>query len=587
MTTSSSPARQLPRRCEPLSRLIDSLSEAEAAAVRAWLDGPAATDEGYAFDPLAFLRGREPSERLPSRPHADDPRAIRRVGVIGGGTAGYFTALALQAKRPWLDISVVESASIPIIGVGESTVQSIVPFLHHVLGITPAELYKRVRPTWKLGIRFEWGPDPEGFMAPFDWSANSIGLLGSLATQGNINSFTLQSLLMAAERTPVYRINGEYVSHMKYLPFSYHLDNRPFVEFLAETAADRDIRHVDALIDDVVLARDDWVDHVRTADGRQLQFDFYVDCTGFRSLLLGRAMGTPYRSYASSLFTDGAVIGTVPHGGNLKPYTTAATMDAGWCWNIPTRDSDHVGYVYSSGALSADDAADELVRKHPDISDLAHIRFRTGRHDLAWRGNVMAVGNSYAFVEPLESSSLLMITLMAMTLSRCMPTSWSEPSGNRAVINTSLAKKWDALRWFLAVHYRFNTRLDTPFWRDARTQTDVSGIQPLLEVYSDGAPVQLRDVFTRAALRASVRTFYDLQAFDCILLGQRAPTRILPMTEPVADWQGRKTAAAALVQRALPQAEALDAYDRYPRLLAETLQDPDSWAGPSQPIRLV
>lgn len=576
------------RRHTPIDTVVGSLAAPEAEQVRAWLRDPAASDgDDDRWDPLAFLRDRERASRPLPRPRDDDPAAIRRVGVLGGGTAGYFAALALRAKRPWLDVTVVESSAIGVIGVGESTVQSIVPFLHHYLGIDPQDFYQRVQPTWKLGIKFDWGP-AGGFMAPFDWSANTVGILGSLATRGDINGFTLQSLLMAADRTPVFDIGGEYASLMTYLPFSYHLDNQRFVRFLAETAQARGIHHVDAAIDDVVLSGPEHVDHVRTADGRELAFDFYVDCTGFRSLLLGKALGTPFHSYADSLFTDSAVIGNVEHGGHLKPYTGSITMSSGWAWNIPTREDDHLGYVYSSAALGNDAAADELASRFPGVSEPQFIRFRSGRHAEPWRGNVMAIGNAYAFVEPLESSSLLMITLMAMTLAQTLPASAAEPEpGTRSVVNTSLNRKWDALRWFLAAHYRFNGRSETPFWRQAREHTDVSGIQPLLDVFADGAPLQQRDPFIRAALRATVRPFYDLGSYDCILHGLAAPTRLLPMVETVDRWHARQTAAEALVERALPQREALIAFDKEPALLAEMFSDRDSWAHPQRPIRLV
>ncbi len=564
--------------------LMPDLSASEAAAVRSWL-GEHGTGGGV-VDQRALMRDHERPAYAPSRPDPEDPRAIRTVGVIGGGSAGYLTALALLARRPWLEISIVESPDIPVIGVGEATVPSFVLFLHHYLGIDASELYRRVRPTWKLGIRFDWGPDPQGFMAPFDWGNHTVGMLGSLATQGDINAFTLQSLFMRAGRVPVYRVGDGHVSLLNQLPFAYHLDNKPFVRFLAEVAGKRGIGHIDARIADVRLSAEDWVDHLVTDDGRRLEFDFYVDCTGFRSLLLGKALGTPFRSYASSLFTDSAVTGNLPHGGSLKPYTTATTMDAGWCWNIPTPDSDHLGYVYSSAALDADQAAAELARKNPGITEPEFIRFRTGRHTEAWRGNVMAVGNAYAFVEPLESSSLLMITMMSMMLAQGLPTSWSQPR-SRAAFNTSIARKWDALRWFIAVHYRFNTRLDTPFWRDARANVDVSGIQPLLDAFSEGAPLQLRDLYTRGSVRATVRTFYDLQSYDCILLGQKTPARWLPMRERADRWHARKAAAEALVRQALPQAEALDACEKSPELLDDMLRDPESWAAPNKPIRLV
>lgn len=564
-----------------IATLLEGLTDAEAAVVRSWLrarHGADAHTDG--IDPRALRRDHERVAYRPRRPRHDDPRAIRSIGVIGGGSAGYLSALALRTRRPWLDVTLIESPQVPIIGVGEATVPTIVLFLHHYLGIDPQELYARVRPTWKLGIRFEWGPDPAGFMAPFDWGTHTVGVLGSLSTQHNINAFTFQSLLMAAERTPVFNPNGVILSLMDQLPFAYHLDNGPFVSYLAELARRRGVHHVAAEIDDAPRFDDEWIDHLRTTDGRRLQFDLYIDCSGFRSLLLGKALGTGFRSYASSLFTDAAVTCSLPHGGRLKPHTTATTMNAGWCWNIPLRDSDHLGYVFSSAAMTVDEAADELARRFPDATGTRLVRFRVGRHERAWRGNVIAVGNAYAFVEPLQSTGLLMIASTVGMLANLLPASWSDPVPREAV-NAGLAAKWDALRWFLSIHYRFNRRLDTPFWREAQARTDVSGAQPLLEVYASGAPLRLRDQLTRGMLEGSAPPFYWLSGVDCVLLGQQVPTRLLTPIDPLAEWQARKAAADALVARGLPQQQALAAYQAEPHLNDRLLRGQGSWASPA------
>jgi tryptophan halogenase len=194
------------------------------------------------------------------------------------------------------------------------------------------------------------------------------------------------------------------------------------------------VNHIDAEVDHVELAGDEWVEALHTKDGRRLEFDLYIDCTGFRSVLLGGALGTKYHSYADSLFTDSALTGYTPQSEAMEPYTTAATMDAGWCWTIPVPGEDHVGYVYSSSFRSDDRAAEEMLRRHPDVGDLKTVRFRSGRHDKMWRGNVIALGNAYGFVEPLESSALLMLAFSIMSMMPLLPASWKEPDG-RTVLN--------------------------------------------------------------------------------------------------------------------------------------------------------
>lgn len=562
----------------PLDVLMATMTAQERAGITGWLGGGPGAGQPAGVCPQALTEHHEKVGSDRFRPRGDDPQAVRSVGVIGGGTAGYLTALGLKAKRPWLDVTLVESRDIPIIGVGEATVSYLVTFLHHFLDIDPAELYRKVRPTWKFGIKFNWGPDPDGFMATFDWNHHSIGALGALEAENTVNGFTAQSLMMMADRTPIYEVDGSYVSLMKYLPFAYHLDNARFVGFLAELAAERGVHHVDARLAEVVLGADEWVDHLRTADGRQLRYDFYVDCTGFRSMLLGAALDTRFVSYQDSLFTDSAVTANRGHGGHLKPYTTATTMDAGWCWTIPTPDSDHLGYVYSSSALSDDDAAHELTERFPGADGLRQVRFRSGRHEKAWRGNVMAIGNSYAFVEPLESTGLLMAALSVQALTDVLPASWSD-THLREVVNAGLGRRWDAVRWFLAVHYKFNTRCDTPFWKEVRERCDISGFQPLLDLFQNGAPLTRRDPYLAGLALDAAPTYFGLGGIDNILLGQKVPARLLERAEPIEQWRARRDAGAALVTRALAQREGLAAFHSAPELNNQLFDDADSWTG--------
>lgn len=565
-----------PARTNRLDELIGSLPMPEAAAIRAWLSDGAPDGR---VRPTALVESHEPVGNAVAPPDGTDPDGIRRVGIIGGGTAGYLTALALRATRPWLDVSVVESKDIPIIGVGEATVPSILPFLHYLIGLDPVDFYANVTPTWKLGIKFDWGPNPGGFMAPFDWASHSVGMLGALASEGSINGFTVESMLMAADRAPVIDIGGRLASLLKFMPFAYHLDNVRFVGYLARISAARGVHHVDATVADVVLSGEDWVECLRTTDGRELRFDFYVDCTGFRSRLLEQALGVRYESYAASLLTDSAVTANLAHGGHLKPYTTAKTMDAGWCWVIPVPENDHLGYVYSSAAISDEDAAAELARRFPGAEDFKQVRFKSGRHEQAWRGNVMGIGNSYAFVEPLESSALLMITIEIGILASSLPRTWRDPVP-RDGVNAFLAKSWDALRWFLAAHYRFNTRLDTAFWRNARQTVDISGYLPLLDVFATGAPLSRRDDYTQSIAEAAAPPFYELAGVDTILLGQGVPTRLLPGAESPDRWRARHDAAELLVRRALPQREALQVVASRGDLLSELFDERGGWLAP-------
>ena len=428
------------------------------------------------------------SESSDSKPHLGN---IQSVGVIGGGTSGYFAAIALKRRFPSLDVTVVESTSIPIIGVGEATTTLMPPFLHEQLGLDVVELYRQVRPTWKLGIKFDWGlPGDYFFTYPF----GETNPLDAVAHDGSLLSQSFTSMLMAADKAPMIRDDkGEPFSLLPRLKFAYHLDNAPFVRFLAAHAEKLGIHHLDAVIVDAVASPDQSrIERLHTDGGRDLRFDLYIDATGFRSLLIGKALGSPFQSYASTLLCDTAMVATVPQPGPIQPYTLAQTMNAGWCWKIPVEGEDHRGYVFSSAFLSEDEAVAEMRAKNPGMGDPWKVRFRSGRHQDFWKGNVVAVGNAYGFVEPLESTALhMVITEMAYVIG-CLEAAGDGPPDS-AFASSRIGGHWDYLRWFLGLHYRFNKKLDTPFWRASRHDIDVSGAQPAIDHFAAHGPWSEKD----------------------------------------------------------------------------------------------
>lgn len=523
------------------------------------------------------------------RPALDQPGGVRTIGILGGGTAGWLTALALRAQLPSLEVTVIESSSLPIIGVGEASVPSLLSFLHHYVKLDVQEFTREVQPTWKQGIRFEWGvPGDYVFQAPFDWEVNGIGMLGSMGETGNVSSFTLQSILMAKGVTPIVRTNRQLQSFLPLLAFGYHLDNPRLVQYLRRTALARGVRHLDSKIADAPLdtstSTDDEprISHLVTDDGAKLELDLYVDCSGFRSFLLEKKLDVKFHSYASSLFTDSAVAFNIPNGAKPKPYTTARTMENGWCWNIPMVKDDHQGYVYSSAYCSDDDALAEARGAWPDLTNERVVRFRSGRHDRAWVGNVYAIGNAYAFVEPLESTGLLMITRAITSLVRAFPIGESQAVMKRFV-NESIGRDWDRLRWFLAAHYKFNRRSDSRFWREVREGVDVSGLEHALEIFKTHGPLSLLPRALRTSLNEATGIFfYGLHGLDCILLGQKVPHPTIDR-EPPQAWRARRQTALEFARRALPQVEALSAAWEHPEWMQQVVNHPSSWVAKMTP----
>lgn len=502
-----------------------------------------------------------------------DAKPMRHIIVVGGGTAGYFVALAVKRAHPYLDVTLIESSKIPIIGVGEATTTLMPPFLHRQLGIDIGDLYRAVRPTWKLGIKFEWGdPGAGNFVYPFGFTEP----LEAFAHDGNLTNQSVTSLMMLANRTPILmREDGTPESLLPQVKFAYHLDNKPFVAFLADYARRNGIHHIDAQIKSVEAdAEGANVVQLHLEDGRTVRADLYVDASGFRALLIEQALGSPFISYASSLFCDTAVVGELPQPGVIEPYTTAQTMSAGWCWRIPVEGEDHRGYVHSSAHLGIDAARDEMRVKNPGLGDTWTVRFRSGRHQDFWKGNTVAIGNAYGFVEPLQSTALHMVIIEIAYLLGGLQAAAEGGQPDRDFANRSVGAHWDYLRWFLALHYRFNHREESEFWRSCRASVDVSGMADFLDRYRSQGPWDEDGQLHYATGDPA----FSYEGLMIMLLGQKAPcpapkhARISPV-----QWEVRRSSMQGLVTRARPQAEALAILRQHRELLEEAVNSPRSW----------
>ncbi|MEM7584508.1 MAG: tryptophan halogenase family protein [Acidobacteriota bacterium] len=539
------------------------------------LTTPAALSAAVQQQRLANAR-RAPRQATPTSSTATSNTATskdrlgHRIGIVGGGTAGYLTALALRRKRPELDITLIESSRLPIIGVGEATTPLMPQFLHVDLGLDIAELYREVRPTLKLGIRFAWGA-PEGC---FNYPFGPIHVLEPAVYDGDLLRGSPQSLLMAAGAVAVEgREASPPRSHLD-VDVAYHLDNQPFVHYLRRKAAERGIAWVDALVRDVELdGNGENVTALVTEDGQRLTYDLYVDCSGFRALLIEKALGSPFKSFESSLYADRALVASVPNHGVVQPYTLAETMNAGWCWSTPQRHEDHRGYVFSSAFLSPEEAEREMRSSNPEMGDARLIPFRTGRHEHFWRGNVVAMGNAYGFVEPLESTALHMLIRQIGLLLSAFPLRYSAQHGDQCVIERGLPRLlnrrvgayWDYLRWFLALHYRFNHRLDTPFWRHCREHVDISHHAELVDAFRERGPLS----YDPALLRSfeAPDPLWGAEGIDVLLMGQRVPSHLPKPRLGRTGWRQRARLFEDATRQMLPQAQALELLDREPELL--------------------
>lgn len=506
---------------------------------------------------------------------------VQSIGVVGGGTSGYFAALALKKAFPQLRVCVVESSAIPIIGVGEATTTLMPPFLHAQLGIDPVELFAEVEPTWKLGIRFDWGPQAgEFFPYPFgpSWPIEAH------THDRHIRDQSFTAMLMAQDRAPILQHQeGAQESLLPWLKFAYHLDNKRFVGYLAKLIRRAGIEQIDAVIQRARRSphgRD--IEALELADGRELRFDLYVDASGFRSLIMGEALESPFIDYKSSLFCDTALVAEMPNGGLLRPYTQAETMEAGWCWRIPVRGEDHRGYVFSSQFLSVDQAEAEMRAKNPQMGSPWLVRFRSGRHQDFWQGNVAALGNAYGFVEPLESTALHMVIIELAYLIGGLRAG-GDLQAHQAHANQHVGGHWDYLRWFLALHYKFNQRLESPFWQACRREVDVSGLQGFLEDFAERGPWR-----ERSGLAYPHRDpAFSYEGLMILLLGQKVACPAPAVAIDRESWQAQTRARRDLAELALPQAQALALLQRRPEMLAQLMTEPGSWLSSGEELLLV
>ena len=457
---------------------------------------------------------------------------VRSVLVLGGGSAGFLAALTLKTKLPQLDVAVVHSREIGIIGVGEATTVALPKLLHGYLNFDPGDFYRRVETTWKLGIRFLWGPRPYfdyTFGSQLDWKWANLGKYNGYYCD-DFSYVDLPSALMSQNKAFARRADGSPVLGVN--NYAYHIENGKFVEYLHQKALElgvtvRDVEVAEVLVNDAGIAG------LRLTSGVVRTADLYVDCSGFRSALLGKALGEPFRSFKSSLLNDRAVTGGWARGDEpVQPYTTAETMDSGWCWQIDHLDRINRGYVYSTSFTSDAEAEAEFRRKNPKVTGTRLVKFVTGRYEHSWVKNVVAVGNAAGFVEPLESTGLAVICDESRLLAEALSDSDGDPSASMAAAyNDIFAREWDAIRDFLAVHFKFNTRLDTPYWRACRADIDIGAAAAVVDFYRENGPTP----FAKTSVLGT-NDIFGMEGYLCLLLGQGVPYR--RRAEPSArEWQ--------------------------------------------------
>ena len=474
----------------------------------------------------------------------------KHIAVLGAGSAGFLAALAFQQVIPNGKVTIVRSPKIPVIGVGESTTPAMPLFLHKSLQIEPREFAKHVDPVWKLGNRFYFGDKEREY---FDYSfqpameqadAELRKNIMYYLLDGEMHNFCLVSGLMEQHRSPFFNDPEGKLTALN--TFGYHIDNEKFLAYLEKLAIERGVEIREADVCDVKQAENGDVTHLMFEGGGELEADFFADCSGFRGELIRKVYDVPFVSYEDNLYCDRAVIGSWDRDHPIEPFTTSLSMKNGWCWNIELRDRITRGYVHSSAFCSEDEAIDELKAMSPQNGDdVRTISFPSGRLERHWVNNVVAIGNSSGFVEPIEATALLVVTDQINYASKILLDSYGDvPDMMRDKECERVRIIWDDIRDFIVAHYKFNKHFDTPFWEQCRNDCSLGNATEFYEYYKKAGPSTLGARFLPQ------ESVFGFNGYMNVLLGLRAETD-RPPEMAAEDWRAWESYTARVKQNSM------------------------------------
>ncbi|MCG9965927.1 tryptophan halogenase family protein [Shewanella cutis] len=457
---------------------------------------------------------------------------IKKIAIIGGGTSGWLAANHLGRVlrgRPGLSISVIESPDIPIIGVGEGTVPSIRKSLQS-FGISESEFIRTCDVTFKQSIKFvNWLDQTRHgkhnfYHHLFDiinlhqgeavsaWLAEQSGYFADFVSP--------QHLVCEVAKAPKLITTPEYAGVLGY---AYHLNAAKFAKLLAKNAIEKfNVEHILTTVHDVCLGVDGAIESLQTEQGN-LSFDFYIDCSGFESILLAKALKVPFISKAQQLFIDTALVAQIPTqpADVIPPYTKATAHQAGWIWDIALTQRRGTGFVYSSVHMNQAEA--ERKFDHylgGKLADIPHrkIPMTVGYRQQFWVKNCVALGLAQGFLEPIEATSILLTDFSARFLAERFPANIDDVDYLAKRFNDTLGYAWERVVEFAKLHYCLSDRTDSAFWLDnQREETIPEPLKERLNMWKSFSPI--------AEDFPSKFEVFNLDNYLYVLYGMKYPTQ--------------------------------------------------------------
>ncbi|WP_419810057.1 tryptophan halogenase family protein [Sphingomonas sp.] len=506
--------------------------------------------------------------------------SIRRVVIVGGGTAGWMAAAAFARflNNGYTEVTLVESEEIGTVGVGEATIPPLLNF-NQMLGLDENEFLKATAGTFKLGIEFvDWGALGERYFHPFGNYGHDLQGVHfhqlwlrerARRTMPDIAAWSMSAV--AAANGKFGRATGDARSPIRELFYAFHFDASLYARYLRAYAERAGISRVEGRIAEVNLRpTDGYVEAVTLADGRRIEGDLFIDCSGFRGLLIEEALETGYESYAQWLPCDRAVAVpcALPTPGEPDPFTRSTARRAGWQWRIPLQHRMGNGLVYSSEFLDDDDAEAQLLAslEREQLADARRLTFTAGRRRECWNRNVVALGLSGGFIEPLESTSIHLVQAGIQRLVALFPDKRFDPR-ERDEFNRQMKDLYEDIRDFIILHYKATRRDDSPFWDRVRTMNVPDSLQRNIDLFAGKGRL--------------FREGYDLfsnPSWVAVCLGQG----IVPASwEPAADALDEERVAQALDQIRRGYLDTAQRLPTHGQFLRMTAASPLAGAAPS------